>query len=737
MRTLVITAALVIVSATPSPASQEPVPRDLEKARRLLGVEMGAIRRALVDYRNEHVVGRTGPEREANGRTWWGARRRHVQIAADMRDSELDLDGAARLLAHAKELASELRALRGVKKKGLDLVVAAAVAPNDACTSAQPVGEGTFLADTTMATHDGHSSCDFNVASDVWYTYTASASGEIVFQTAGSDYDTILSLHPACPGIDNHLACNDDDHPLTTSRIIHDMAAGETVLVRVAGDNGSSGSLVLDIAFAGSLEGTVVASGSGDPIASRRVWLWTDGDVEGTTSTNPSGQYHFDGIPAGSYTVQVRTDVPYLGELYDDIDCVDFNCDPTTGTAVVVTAGATTSGIDFALDTGGSVQGTVTAQLGGAPVENVRVEVFDTAGRWIADGRTDASGDYVTDSALSAGVYTAATTGLDRFFGELYDELPCPNSCDETLGTPIVINEGVQTGGVDFTLLESGAIGGTVRDAVNGFPLDAQVRIYDTVGSSVESVFASNAGAYVTDDPLPAGQYTAVVNVFGYLDEIYSGIHCSDSCDPTTGIPIMVADGVVTPNVDFHIVRGAGVLGVVTDAQTSMALEHAHVTLLSSDGGFVDSRFSDETGSFFLNDEIEPGAYYAMASASGYFDEAYDDVPCESPSCTVSVGTSITVGLSELRSGIDFALSKPTATCAPRQALVLAGNVFYGIYEAYSSIDAVDATFWGFPAFPITLRSRDVVSFGNGTSVLSNTSLVVELDPFVGCPATP
>jgi hypothetical protein len=43
-------------------------------------------------------------------------------------------------------------------------------------------------------------------------------------------------------------------------------------------------------------------------------------------------------------------DQSFTDELYDDIPCPGRSCSVTSGSPVVVTAGATTSGIDFALD---------------------------------------------------------------------------------------------------------------------------------------------------------------------------------------------------------------------------------------------------------------------------------------------------------------------------------------------------------------------------------------------------
>ncbi|HSF16615.1 MAG TPA: carboxypeptidase-like regulatory domain-containing protein, partial [Vicinamibacteria bacterium] len=432
MRNLVATifVASVMSAGTLRSLPQQHIPVDVEKARRLLAIEMDRVHRSLVAYRNELVVGRSGDEREAHARIWFRTRRSHVQIAADMKNTELDREGTIRLLLRARELHRDLRRLLDATQP--ELPVVSVIAPNDDCGNALSVGNGTFNADTTMATDDGNSSCGFNTGNDVWYAYTAPQGGEIAFETFGSDYDTVLSLHAACPGTTaNELACN-DNYRSVTSRVLRTMTAGETVWVRAAGYNRSSGSLALNIGLTGSIEGTVLETVTLTPIESHRVDLWRSEDHLDGTFTDDAGQYAFTGLTPGTYTVEARGEVPYLGELFDDIECHDFACDRTMGTPVIVDGGMTTSGIDFVLDFGGAIQGTVTAALDGTPIENVYVDIFDPSGRWMTNAFTEALGTYLTSSALPTGIYMAHTNGRDRFWGELYNELPCPDFCDVT-----------------------------------------------------------------------------------------------------------------------------------------------------------------------------------------------------------------------------------------------------------------------------------------------------------------
>ncbi len=90
----------------------------------------------------------------------------------------------------------------------------------------------------------GSSSCGSSATSpDVFYTYTPAADGSATVETCGyGNYDTVLSIHTACPGtVDNQLFCNDDNCSNYKSSITWDVTANTTYTIRVSGYNNASG----------------------------------------------------------------------------------------------------------------------------------------------------------------------------------------------------------------------------------------------------------------------------------------------------------------------------------------------------------------------------------------------------------------------------------------------------------------------------------------------------------------
>jgi hypothetical protein len=128
---------------------------------------------------------------------------------------------------------------------------------NNACIDAIPVSAGTVLGTTVDSTMDGASDCGFpsGQGPDVWYSYTATCSGPVTFDTIGSNLlaggitDTVLSLHTnSCPSnVGNQLACNDDGGGNLMSSITYNVVRGTTYKIRVCGYNGRIGTFQLNV----------------------------------------------------------------------------------------------------------------------------------------------------------------------------------------------------------------------------------------------------------------------------------------------------------------------------------------------------------------------------------------------------------------------------------------------------------------------------------------------------------
>lgn len=201
------------------------------------------------------------------------------------------------------------------------------VPPNDACTSAYVVAPGRYQGDTSTATNDGSSSCGSSSSSaDVWYQYTPEVDGDLVVDTIGSRFDTVLSVHSGCPGdASNEVACNDDEPISSTlqSLVTLRVTQGTNYYIRIAGYDGGVGSYRVGITgpmnaydlcskaraigtgtFIGDLEGTTNDGSTRAGLSYQPdVWFRFTAPTRGVLTADTCGSNDLRGVNTGIDTV--------------------------------------------------------------------------------------------------------------------------------------------------------------------------------------------------------------------------------------------------------------------------------------------------------------------------------------------------------------------------------------------------------------------------------------------------
>lgn len=218
------------------------------------------------------------------------------------------------------------------------IAISNTVPANDSCGSAFNVPVGTYSGSTTSATNDGATNCgNFGAATpDVWYSFTAPCNGQLLLDTCGSNYDTVLSVHSACAGTAaNTVACDDDGgvcgpQPYRQSSLAATVSAGTTYLVRVSGYNGATGSYTLNVGFSAAVPpnddcSSAIAIGNGTYAGSTTCGV-TDGTTTcGTSDLSPDVWYVY--VPVADGALSVDT----CGSSYDTVISVHSGCPGTPG----------------------------------------------------------------------------------------------------------------------------------------------------------------------------------------------------------------------------------------------------------------------------------------------------------------------------------------------------------------------------------------------------------------------
>jgi hypothetical protein len=126
----------------------------------------------------------------------------------------------------------------------------------DDCQNAKPVGDVKNMAFTTAdATFDGPGLC--MTGPNIWYCYTATCSGNVTVNLAGSSYDTMLAVYDGCqcyPSANDLIECNDDAGNSYQSEVTFAANIGDRYLIEIGGYGNEKGAGLLTI----SCEGVVV-----------------------------------------------------------------------------------------------------------------------------------------------------------------------------------------------------------------------------------------------------------------------------------------------------------------------------------------------------------------------------------------------------------------------------------------------------------------------------------------------
>lgn len=87
---------------------------------------------------------------------------------------------------------------------------------------------------------------EFESTATVWWKWTAPKSGICVFDTLGSDFDTVLGVYVGSAVDELDIVADNDDHDVgSTSRVEFEVAAGKTYYIAVGGYENCIGNIVL------------------------------------------------------------------------------------------------------------------------------------------------------------------------------------------------------------------------------------------------------------------------------------------------------------------------------------------------------------------------------------------------------------------------------------------------------------------------------------------------------------
>jgi hypothetical protein len=317
------------------------------------------------------------------------------------------------------------------------------------------------------------------------------------------------------------------------------------------------------------------------------VYVFAEGDNgSGFAITDSSGHYTMTtGLKTGTYNL---TTFAY-GYINGEVDSTS------------VTAGQTTSGVNFDLQLSGGISGIVTDAVSQSPINgtDIFVNLANGSGTFGFFGATGADGKYLIATNLPTGTYNVSL-------------IIAPDGYIRQMTTASVV-AGVETKNVNLALARSGILSGKVA-APNGTGLFG----IDVIASSGTTYFGSAttdlSGNYRIATGLGTGNYTVFASGDGNFT-MYTGDVAVTAGQQTSNINMELTP-ITTPPTPSGTIAGR-----ITD-QTSNPIRFASVTASGSGGtGFGET---DSNGYYNISSGLGNGIdYNVSATASGYYDASY------------------------------------------------------------------------------------------------------------------
>jgi len=365
-----------------------------------------------------------------------------------------------------------------------------------------------------------------------------------------------------------------------------------------------------------------------------------NGSTVATVLTDNAGNYLFEGLAAGDYTITVSGDLTGLSQSFDLDGVASAN-----SAVFTLGPGVNRRDVDFGYGYNGSVGDTVWldsdrngAQNGTeAGISGATVTLLDGSGSVIATTSTDASGKYLL-SLLAPGSYSVAVSGVDAGLLPTYD-LDGAGSASKasfTLGT------GEAKRDVDFGYAPPVSSVGDrvwndanrngVQDSGEAGISGVTVKLLDSAGAAVATKTTDASGLYLFDQ-IEAGSYTVVVTPPATLTQTFD----LDGVGTAHQASFSLSAGDAKRDVDFgYGSPPAATLSSVGDrvwldangngCQDSgeAGIAGVTVTLRNSAGAVLATDTTDANG-YYLFDNLGPATYSVTVSnlPTGYT-QTYD-----------------------------------------------------------------------------------------------------------------
>jgi|GEM_PF-6864876 len=415
------------------------------------------------------------------------------------------------------------------------------------------------------------------------------------------------------------------------------------------GDNYYYTLTVKSVSPPAAISGTVYENDGSTPITNTRIRVYDkDWSYSGEDYTDSNGKFVINGLVKNSYYVCADGYVfgqgyVYIKEHYNNAS------ERENAVAVTVTAPDTTRSIDFTLERGGAISGTVYEIDGTTTIEDTWIEIFDSDWNYVRGVYSDSSGQY-TIGGLRSGLYYVYADGFVFNQGDIYVEEFYNDGSKSavSVSAPAIISD------IDFTLEHGGSISGSIFESDGVTVIEnAWVEIYDSSWHYVKGTSSDSNGRY-TIGGIRSGLYYVYAN--GWVNDnehIYFEEYYKDSHNREGAVSVSVTAFNNTNNIDFTLDRSGAISGTVYESDGLTPI--ANTMVWAECSGYLKGAYTDSEGRYVIG-PLSSNMYLVYADGwvnnKGYVycKEYYYNVPDSSSAVYVSVNVPDTT------KGIDFTL---------------------------------------------------------------------------------
>ena len=396
-------------------------------------------------------------------------------------------------------------------------------------------------------------------------------------------------------------------------------------------DNSISGTIYRDDNRSNSLNG----GEAGYPAQTVQL-LDKDGQVIATTTTDANGNYSFDNLPDGTYSVKVVKD----GALTDleQTEDPDGTKDSASEPIVLNEDNPTKKNVNFGYVPDYFIKGTIyrdgnrsgALDAGEKLYEGVTVNLVDADGTVVATTTTDADGSYSFDK-LPAGTYSVTVVQDGPIAG--LEQTGDPDATKDNASEPITLNNvNPSTTDVNFGYIADNSLSGTVYrdDSRNGDQDGTEpgysgvtVQLLDASGNVVATTTTDANGTY-SFSKLPDGTYSVKVVKDGELADTEQ-TEDPDATKDNASEPVTLGeDNPTKDHIDFGYVPDYSIHGLVyrdgdrneTHGAGEKGYANQTVELRDKDGKVVATTTTDANGAYSFS-KLPAGDYTVKVVKDG------------------------------------------------------------------------------------------------------------------------